>query len=52
MGEKARKTMLAIFQVPNKFYEAGGRIADVLGQDWEAAWSHAGNLKNLGRRTE
>ena len=43
--------VLGIFQVPNKFFEAGGRIADVLGQDWEAAWSHAGNLKDSGRRT-
>ena len=38
--------MLGIFQVPNKFFEQGGRIADVLGQDWEAAWGHAGNLKS------
>jgi hypothetical protein len=36
--------------VPNKFFEAGGRIADVLGQDWEAAWGDAGNLN--AARTE
>jgi anti-sigma factor ChrR (cupin superfamily) len=37
--------VLGIFQVPNKFFEDGGRIADVLGQDWDAAWGEAGNLK-------
>ena len=31
--------MLAIFQVPNKFFTAEGEI-DVLGQDWAAAWGH------------
>jgi hypothetical protein len=31
--------------VPNKFFEDGGRIADVLGQDWEPAWGAAANLK-------
>ena len=31
--------MLAIFQIPNKFYEADGRETDVSGQDWDAAWS-------------
>ena len=40
--------VLGIFQVPNKFFEAGGRIADVLGHEWEAAWSHAGNLRAVG----
>jgi anti-sigma factor ChrR (cupin superfamily) len=40
--------VLGIFQVPNKFFEAGGRIADVLGQDWAAAWGQASNLKNTG----
>lgn len=40
--------VLGIFQVPNKFFEAGGRVADVLGQDWDAAWSNAGNLKAAG----
>lgn len=31
--------MLAMFQVPNKFFEADGRETDVLGQDWGSAWS-------------
>jgi len=34
-------TMLAMFQIPNKFYEADGRELDVMGQDWNAAWSKA-----------
>jgi anti-sigma factor ChrR (cupin superfamily) len=33
--------MLAIFQIPNKFYETDGRETDVNGQDWNAAWSKA-----------
>ena len=32
--------MLAIFQVPNKFFEADGRIIDAAGEDWDAAWGH------------
>jgi anti-sigma factor ChrR (cupin superfamily) len=33
--------MLAIFQVPNKFFEGDGRVTDSTGKDWEAAWGHA-----------
>lgn len=33
--------MLAMFQIPNKFYEPDGRETDVTGQDWNAAWSKA-----------
>ena len=33
--------MLAMFQVPNKFFEADGRETDALGQDWNAAWANA-----------
>ena len=33
--------MLAMFQVPNKFFEADGRETDVTGQEWDAAWSKA-----------
>ncbi len=32
--------MLAIFQVPNKFYDEEGRVKDLAGNDWEAAWGH------------
>ena len=30
--------MLAIFQVPNKFFEADGRETDFLGNEWKEAW--------------
>ena len=30
--------MLAMFQIPNKFYERDGRVTDANGQDWESAW--------------
>ena len=33
--------MLAIFQIPNRFYEKDGRETDVLGQDWEKTWAKA-----------
>jgi anti-sigma factor ChrR (cupin superfamily) len=33
--------MLAMFQIPNKFFEADGRETDVTGQDWNEAWSKA-----------
>jgi anti-sigma factor ChrR (cupin superfamily) len=32
--------MLAIFQVPNKFFAADGRAIDASGKDWEATWGH------------
>jgi anti-sigma factor ChrR (cupin superfamily) len=32
--------MLAIFQVPNKFFEADGRVVDAAGEDWDEAWGH------------
>jgi len=32
--------MLAIFQVPNKFFEADGRVVDAAGEDWDATWGH------------
>jgi anti-sigma factor ChrR (cupin superfamily) len=34
--------MLAIFQVPNKFFEADGRVIDAAGQDWDETWGHTG----------
>jgi len=37
--------MLAMFLVPNKFFDEGGSVTDVVNQDWEAAWSHSGHLK-------
>jgi anti-sigma factor ChrR (cupin superfamily) len=34
--------MLAIFQVPNKFYENDGRVTDPTGQIWDEVWGHTG----------
>ena len=33
-------TMIAIFQVPNKFFEADGKVTDAGGKDWDSAWGH------------
>ena len=33
--------MLAMFQVPNRFFEPDGRETDVAGQDWDATWANA-----------
>jgi anti-sigma factor ChrR (cupin superfamily) len=33
--------MLAMFQVPNKFFEKDGRVTDISGKDWESLWGHA-----------
>jgi anti-sigma factor ChrR (cupin superfamily) len=40
--------VLGIFQVPNRFFEQGGKVTDILAQEWEQAWSGAGNLKAAG----
>lgn len=29
---------LAMFQMPNRFYEQGGRVVDFMGNDWKKAW--------------
>jgi hypothetical protein len=29
---------LAIFQAPNKFFQADGAVTDFLGRDWEKTW--------------
>jgi anti-sigma factor ChrR (cupin superfamily) len=31
-------TFLAMFQIPNKFFEKDGRVVDSAGQDWDQAW--------------
>jgi len=33
--------MIAIFQVPNRFFEADGTTTDMLGQDWNSTWQAA-----------
>ena len=32
---------LAMFQIPNKFYQRDGRETDFLGNDWVGNWGHA-----------
>ncbi len=34
--------MLAMFQVPNKFYEKDGRVTDPTGKIWDEVWGHTG----------
>jgi hypothetical protein len=29
--------------VPNKFFEADGRVIDAAGEDWDADWGHTRN---------
>ena len=33
--------MLAMFQVPNKFFENDGSVTDMLNQDWDETWGGA-----------
>ena len=33
--------MLAMFQIPNRFYDADGRETDFLGNDWQRTWGAA-----------
>jgi anti-sigma factor ChrR (cupin superfamily) len=40
--------ILAIFQVPNKFFEADGRVVDAAGQDWDQTWGHT-DAQRAGR---
>ncbi len=30
--------MLAMFQIPNKFFEKDGRVTDLSGKDWDSLW--------------
>lgn len=39
--------MLAIFQLPNRFFDADGSVTDMLGQDWNEAWSQAANVDQI-----
>ena len=34
--------MLAMFQVPNKFFEKDGRVTDPSGKLWDEVWGHTG----------
>lgn len=37
--------MIAMFQVPNKFFETGGSVVDLLGHDWDTKWKSAVDRK-------
>jgi anti-sigma factor ChrR (cupin superfamily) len=39
--------MLAVFQVPNRFFDAAGGVSDMLSQDWEETWGQATSLAGL-----
>ena len=34
--------MIAMFQIPNKFYSKDGRVTDQHGRDWEDVWGTSG----------
>jgi anti-sigma factor ChrR (cupin superfamily) len=38
---------IAMFQLPNKFFQADGRELDFLGNDWDKAWGMAANAASL-----
>lgn len=33
--------MIAMFQIPNKFFQADGQVTDFLGRDWNETWGKA-----------
>lgn len=33
--------MIAVFQIPNKFFEQNGSVLDMLGHDWASQWGRA-----------
>jgi anti-sigma factor ChrR (cupin superfamily) len=33
--------MIAVFQIPNKFFEKNGSVVDMLGHDWDSSWKAA-----------
>lgn len=41
--------MLAIFQVPNRFFGTDGAVTDMLDQEWEKAWGETSNLATANR---
>jgi anti-sigma factor ChrR (cupin superfamily) len=38
---------VAMFQLPNKFFQADGRVLDFLGNEWDKAWGQASNTSAL-----
>ncbi len=39
--------MLAVFQLPNRFFEEDGTVRDMLGRLWDEAWGDASNLAHV-----
>ena len=37
-GRPKGGTFIAMFQIPNKFFEQDGRVVDAAGKDWDPAW--------------
>ncbi|MDB5617549.1 cupin domain-containing protein [Tardiphaga sp.] len=37
---------LAMFQIPNKFYETDGRVTDLSGKDWQSIWGHVEKMNS------
>ncbi len=33
-------TFIAVFQIPNKFFEKDGKVTDASGKEWDPAWAH------------
>ena len=36
--------MIAVFQIPNKFYEKDGRTVDLVGDDWDLKWGEVAKM--------
>jgi len=41
VARPAGAVMVAVFQMPNKFFEPGGGVVDFLGNDWQEVWGAA-----------
>src|SRR5262249_2464423 len=41
--------MLAMFQIPNKFFERDGRVTDLSGKDWEDVWGEVLGAEEVRR---
>jgi anti-sigma factor ChrR (cupin superfamily) len=41
--------ILAIFQLPNKFFESDGRVTDIAGRDWAEIWGAIDRAGYAGR---
>ena len=40
--------MIAMFQIPNKFFAADGHVTDQHGRDWDDVWGHIGLQRGAG----